>query len=304
MPFRNQVHIDVLLANVSVKYSNKNYIAEQVFPRVPVKKDSDLYRTWVRNFRIPETRRADRARSREYYFEVSTGNYALERHALSAMIGDREAANYDIADLRADTTEALTDALDRRRELNVATLFTTTNWSLNVSLAATAAFSANTTVSNPIPIFDTAATTIIANGGGGGDMIKFGILPRNGFVSCKNHVSVLDRTKYTSAEMTLSMLQALFDLPQLLVPQARPGTAALGIADVIANIWGDNAFVGYKPSSPGPLKASAGYMFGYERPLVKRWREEAHASECVEVEREEVPKVVASLSGYLIRDID
>jgi hypothetical protein len=301
MPLKNQLHVDTLLSNISVKYANTEYIADKVFPQLPVMKDSDKYRIWVRNFRLPESLRNHKGVAREHDFDVTTSSYLLADHALKNYVSDDDADNYDISDLRADTTEELTDKIMLRMEKSVADLFTTTNWSLNVSLAAANAFSANTTVSNPIPIFDTAATTIIQNSG---YQPNFGILPRNGFINCKNHVSVLDRVKYVSKDMTVDMLAALFNLPSLLVPIASIDNAALGVAESIGNVWGDNAFVGYKAPTPSPLKPSAGYIFVKNQPRVRRWRDEERKSEAIEVQMKFQPKVVASLTGYLIRDID
>ena len=42
-PTVRDVHIDRAMSNMSVGYRNQNYIAEQVFPRVPVQKKSDYY---------------------------------------------------------------------------------------------------------------------------------------------------------------------------------------------------------------------------------------------------------------------
>lgn len=301
MPMKNQLHVDTLLSNISVKYSNAEYIAEKVFPSLPVMKDSDKYRIWVRNFRLPESLRNHKGVAKEHDFDVTTGSYLLVDHALKSYVSDDDADNYDISDLRADTTEELTDKIMLRMEKSVADLFTSTNWSLNVSLAATAAFSQNTTVSNPIPIFDTAATTIIQNSG---YQPNFGILPRNGFINCKNHVSVLERTKYVSKDMTAAMLAALFNLPELLVPIASVDSSAQGVTESIGSVWGDNAFVGFKPASPSPLKPSSGYIFVKNQPRVRRWRDEERKSEAVEVQIKFQPKVVASLTGYLIKDID
>ena len=181
-----------MLFRSSVRYANQDYIAMNVFPMVPVKKDSDLYRIYTRNWRIPETKRANKGLANEHQFEVSTASYVLEKHALKDYISDDDVDNYDLADLRADTVEELTDVILRRLEKSVADLFTTTNWSLNVSLAAANAWNANTTVSNPIPIMDTAATTIIQNSG---YKPNYGFLGRDGFIADKNHVSVLDRVK-------------------------------------------------------------------------------------------------------------
>jgi hypothetical protein len=160
-PFLNEIHTDKLLSEISIKYRNSEYIADRVFPTLNVMKDSDLYRIFTRNFRIPETRRANRGVAREHDFHVTTSSYILERHALKGYVSDDDARNYDIGSLRADTTENLTDAMLRRVELTTSQLFTSTSWSLNVSLAAAGAWSANTTTSNPIPVMDTAATEII-----------------------------------------------------------------------------------------------------------------------------------------------
>lgn len=300
MPLKNQLHVDTLLSNISVKYKNQDYIADRVFPIMPVKKTSDLYRVYDRNFRIPETKRASKGEARQHIFEVSTAGYRLEHHALKDFVGDTEADNYDLADLRADVTEELTDVIMRRREKSVADLFTSTNWSLGVSLAAANAFSANTTVSNPVPLFDTGASTIIQNSGFPPNFI---VLPRDGFVACKNHVSVLDRVKYTSADMTPQMLAALFEVPELLVPLASVDTAAPGVASSISPIFPDHAFLGYKPARPSPMQPSCGYIFEKTRSLVKRWRVEEREADCIEVNKQYQAKVVASLTGYLIKDI-
>lgn len=298
----NQVHVDSLLGNVSVKYKCAGMIGELVAPSVPVKKTSDLYRVYDRNLRIPETRRANGAEAREHTFEVSTASYQLHKEALKDFVTDDDADNYDLADLRSETVEELTEKVMMRHELDVAALFTTTNWSLNVSLAAGAQFSSNTITSNPIPVFQTGASTVIANGA---PKPNFGILPRAGKISCLNHVSVLDRVKYTSSEIDLNKLAALFDLEKgLLSPEAAYDNSNLGATTTMTNFYGDNAFLGYKPDAPGPLKPSSLYTFRKATNKVKRWYVEEREAECIEVQIQYDVKVVASLSGYLIRDID
>lgn len=298
----NQVHVDKLLGNISVKYKPQGFIAQDVAPQVTVKETSNFFRVYDRNFRVPETKRANRAESREHNFDVSTASYNLTRHSLKSFVSDTDADNYDLADLRSETTEELTEKILMRHELDTAALFTKTSWSLTVSLAAGATFADNTTTSNPIPIFQTAASTVIANSG---MKPNFGILPRAGKIACINHVSVLDRLKYTSAEVDLGKLAALFDLPGgLLSPETAYDTSALGTTQSISSIWdAENAFVGYKPDAPGPLKPSSLYTFKKALPLVKRWRDEARESEVIEVNMEYEVRVVASLSGYLICNI-
>jgi len=289
--------VNQLLSNVSVQYKNSEYIWDKVFPQVPVMKDTDLYRVYDRNFRIPETKRAAKGVAREFQFEVSTASYALEQHALKEYVGVDEEENYDQGSLQVDTTENLTDAIYRRIEDTVAALFTTTNWSLNVSLAATAAWSLNTIASDPVPVVDTAASTIIANSG---KTPTFMVLPRNGFIAVKNHVSVLDRVKYTSSELSESMIAGLFSVSELLVPTAVKDTAVEGVAPSISNFFGNMAFLGWKPGSAGLKTPSCGYTFIKSTPRVRSWFDNERNATAIEVEVKFQPKVVASLTGYLI----
>lgn len=296
---RSQQHVDQLLAGVSVRYRPAELIADKVFPSVPVKKDSDLFRTYTRNFRLPETRRANHGKSNEHQLEVGTSPYVLERHALKEFVSDDDADNFDVGDLRSDTTEELTDAILRRREHSASLTMTTTSWSLGVSLAAGAAFSDNTTTSNPIPVFDTAQSTIISNSG---VMANKGILPRAAFVSVKNHVSVLDRTKFTGRDMSPAIIASLFDLQELLVPAANYDTAAQGQASSLSNFW-THAWIGMAPAKAGPKVMSAGYIFEKATPLVKRWWDNERDAEAIEVEQKYQVRVVASLCGYLIKGV-
>lgn len=300
MPQKSQLHVNQLLSNVSLKYKSEGLVWRDVFPQVPVVKDSDLYRVYDRNFRIPETKRAAKGVAREFGFDVSTASYALEQHALKDYVGTDEAENYDLGGLQQDTTENLTEAIERRIEKSLSDLMVKANWSLNVSLAAGAQFNANTTTSDPVPVFDTAATSIIANSG---ITPNFGVMKRTGVIACKNHVSILDRVKYTSAEVTPTMLAALFGLPTLLQPTGVYDAADEGAAASITDLWGDIAFVGWKPGSPGLKTPSCGYMFMRDMPRVRTWDEPERKATAVEVEIKFQPKIVASLTGYLIGDI-
>jgi hypothetical protein len=299
MPLKNQLHVDKLLSNISVKYRNTEYIADELFASVPVVEDSNKYRVFARNFRVPETKRSPKAAAREHGFDVSTSSYLLEEHALKNYVGDEEADNYDIADLRADTVEELTDVILRMKEKKIADLMTTTSWSLGVSLAAANAWSQNTTVSNPIPLMDTATTTIIDNSG---YKPNVALVPRAAFVSAKNHVSVLDRVKYVSKDITTQMMAGLFELEKVLVPISSVDTSHLGAAESISAIF-SHVFVGYKPASAGPMKPASAYIFEKNIPRVRRWRDEERKAEAIEVQIKFQPKVVASLTGYLIKGV-
>lgn len=309
MPLKSQLHTDQLLSNVSIKYKNDSYIAQEMLPQVPVKKDSDLYRIFDRNFRLPETIRSSKGVAREASFDVTTGQYILVQHSLKDYVSDRDAENYDISDLRADTTEFLTDKILLRLENDVANLFvnqtstgnTNASWSLKHSLSAAQQWSLDSVTSNPIPQMDTAATVILENSG---KVANYAMVPHRCLIAAKNHSSVIDRIKYTSADITPAMIAGLFDVPQLLVGKAVIETTEEGATTTsISAIWGDNVFVGYKPAKASPLAPSAGYIFMNNIPMTKRWRVEERQSEAIEVNLHFQAKVVASLCGYLLQDV-
>lgn len=308
MPLKNQLHVDQLLSNVSIQYKNANFIAREMLPEVPVKKDSDFYRIFDKDFRLPETLRANKGVAREATFDITTGQYILEQHSLKDYVSDRDAENYDLSDLRADTTEYLTDKILLRMEYAVAQLFvnqtssgnTNTSWSQSHSLSTAQQWSADTVTSNPIPQMDTAATVVLE---GSGQVVNYAMLPHRCLIAAKNHQSVVDRIKYTSADITPAMIAGLFDVPQLLVGKAVLDSGAHGATASVAPIWGDNVFVGFKPAKASPLVPSAGYIFRNNIPMVKKWRVEERQSEAIEVNVHFQAKVVASLSGYLLKDV-
>ncbi len=297
MPLKSQLHVNVLLSNVSVQYKNAEYIWDKLIPMVPVTKDTNYYRVYDRVFKVPETKRAAKGVAKEFNFEFSTSTYALEQHALKDYVGVDEEEQNDIGSLQVDTTENLTDAIYRRLELMVSSLFTSTSWSLGVSLASGYAFSSNTTVSDPVPVYDTGVSTIISNSG---KTANFGYIARAAYVSLKNHTSVLDRVKYTSGEVTQNIIQALISINELYVPTAVQDTAAEGLAASIAPFF-TNSFIGWKPAGGGGLKTpSCAYMFQNSAPRVRSWVDNERNATAIEVEIKAQPKIVASLTGYMI----
>lgn len=304
MPLRNQLHVDKLLTNVSLKYSNPDFIHEKIFPMLPVGKSTDKVRTYTRNIKLQETARSEKAKSREASFEFSSTSYSLEHHALKDYIGEDEKEDNDLGDLRADVTEYLSDHIGLRKESDFAGLFATSgNWSNNVSLSAAQQFSLNTISSSPIPIFDTATSVVLKQSG---MKANKAILPHDAFISCKNHTSVIDRLKYTSSEVSAVMIASLLGVGELHVPAGQVDSAAGGLAESLSDLYSDNAWVGHVAARPGIRQVSAGYMLqrkGRGGMYVKRWiDEERDSAEAIEVNCKYQFRIVMSLAGYLIKD--
>lgn len=299
MPLENQLHVDSLLSQISAKYRNENHVAMELFPEVPVKKSSDLYRVYERNFRIPETKRSPKAAARELDFNVSSSTYVLERHALRNFVSDNDADNYDLADLRAEVTEDLSEKILMRMEKDVATLITTTSWSLNLSLTSTNAWNATTTV-DPVEHFDTGTVSVVQNSGQMPNIAAMGLGAWNAF---KNNDQVLDRVKYTSRELGMDIAAALIGAEKIVVSSMAEDTAAEGATASLASLWNDAVLWAWRPAAPGPLKPAAGYIFRKSLAMVKRYRVEERESDAIEVNMEYSVRVVASLSGFIIKDV-
>jgi len=297
MPAINKIHVDKVLTELSVQYKNSDYVADEIFPKIQVKKLSDKYFVFDREFTIPETTRAIGAAAREFDFGLSTNGYVLQKHSLKDIVSDDEIDNYDIATLEADTTEILTDKIKLRKEKIAADMINATGtWSLQVSLAV--AWTTNSTTSSPFPVINTA---LAALPGYGSPKPNFMVLPYKAYLGLKDHVSVLDKIKYTSSDFTVQMLQGLFDIEKIVIPMAVYNTAAPGLTESMAYIFDSFAFIGYKAPRPAPKSVSFAYMFEKKNAVVRKWRDEEREGNVIEVTSHFDPKVICSLCGFLIK---
>lgn len=306
MPLRKDVHIDKALSNISLKYGNEAYISQMLCPNVPVKHETDKYYIYGReHFQLPEARRSQGAPANQIDYNVTNAAYQLYKYSLKKLVTDDEKNNADQA-LRPeiDATEYLTDLIMLRREYEAAkTINTTTAWNASTSLAAANQFSANTTVSNPMPYFHTAAATLVKQSGKHPNVASFSYAVFNALV---DHVSVVERVKYTSDVVTEKILSSLFNCGKVLVGKAIYNSAKEGATESMAEVWGDDSFIAYVEPSPGLMKASALYCLtqqAYGNPYkVKKWYDDDLEGTFVEVTTKFTHKVVSNLCGYLIKD--
>lgn len=301
MPLINQVHVDKVLSEISVQFKNSSYLADELFPKVPVKKTSDIYFVFDRNFKLPDTLRAIGGLARQADFSLSTAGYKLHKHALKDSISKEEEDNYDLATLKVDCTEFLTDKIKLAKEVEAVQLLDATGtWSLQMSLAS--AFTVNTTTSNPIAVFDTATAVLLSYGG---NKPNFAVMPHKAYHGAKNHTQILERIKYTSSEFTVEMLQGLLDVEKIHVPTGVYDTAQEGVAESMSFLWDKFLFIGYKAPRPAPKSISFAYCFEKAVPAVRTWVDaEREDATIIEVNSQFQLKVVASLCGYLVKGVN
>lgn len=303
MPYFNTIHVNQPLTNVSVKYQWAEGIADMVFPQVPVQKESDVYFIHSRDhLRLDETLRANRAEANTVGRDYSTASYTLEEHSLKELISDRDRQNADAPiNLDIDATEGLTQALQIRREVDVANLcFTTTTWSNNVSVASANAWDTNT--SNPIADILTGTASILQNGFTRPNRIVMGW---QAFRVLKVNSITMDSIKYTQRGIiTEEVMASLFDVDKLFVGKASRVTSAEGVAETTGFIWGKDCLVYYAPDSPQLRSPSAGYVLtiggGYR---TKKYRDEARGGDWIEVSTMFLPKAIATSSAFLLKQV-
>mgnify|MGYP001588324222 CR=1 FL=1 len=198
---RGPIHVDRPLTNISMAYTPTGLIAKELFPTVPVKKESDSYFIFdkANSLRIPDTFRADGAQANQDGLVISTATYRLEEHALKGFITERQRENQDEGlNLEQSLVEELTNKILLQREEDAAAiLFTDGNWANELSLAAAAAWSANTTVSNPIIVADSAASLILRNAA---RLPNTCVLDDSTYRSAKEHTSITERIRFVSSE--------------------------------------------------------------------------------------------------------
>lgn len=272
-PHINSVHVDAILTNISVAYLQRqdNFIADKVFPIVPVDKKSDKFFKYTKNdwFRDEAQRRADGTESAGSGYSLTTDNYSADVWAFHKDVGDQTLANADapLNPLR-EAAEFVTHRLLLRRELQfVSDFFTTGVWGTDATGVAgtpsTGEFKqwSDYTNSDPINDIEGAKEDILSTTGLEGNTLVLGY---SVFRQLKNHPDIVDRIKYTSSEtITPDLLARLFEVDRVLVAKAVKATNKEGASEAYDFAYGKAALLCHVAPSAGLLTPSAGYTFAW-----------------------------------------
>jgi hypothetical protein len=298
-PTEKDVHTDSVLSGVSIKYTNDELIADQVLPVVPVKKESDLYYIYTRNWKLPQSKRAAGADANEVEWNLSTSTYTTEEYALKDLIPDRVRSNADNPlDMDVDTTENLTELVQLGREKRVADIvFGAANYGAQTSALAGANQWDDYAGSDPIgDVRDAKAIVHAASG----KMPNTMVIGYQAYLKLLDHPDILERIKYTQRGLiTADLLASLFEVDKILVGKALYDTTQEGVAESLSYIWGKSVALIYSQPSPGLKKVSFGYQFQSRGFRTKKWREEGRDGDFVETGEIRDEKLVAAATGYL-----
>ena len=273
MPKMQNAHIDRALTNMSVAYLQdaNAFIADKVFPVVPVKRQSDVFYTYNKGDFM-----RDEAQVRGAGTESAGGDYGVEastpyycrKHAFHKDVTPEERVNYDEPlDADTDATDFVTQKMLIRREMAWASKFFVAGvW--GTEIAGKAADPAegetlqwNLPTSNPIQDVTNAGVKMASETGFKPNTL---VLSPYAFNALKNHEDVLDRIKYTQKGLvTEDLLATLFGVDRVLVAWSVVNSAAKGAADAVDFIYGKHALLCYAAPRPALRKPSAGYVFAW-----------------------------------------
>lgn len=299
-PTVKDVHTNAILTGISIKYTNEEMIADQVFPVVPVKFEADTYYKYVRNWKLPEAKRAAGADANEIDWNVETDTYTCEEYALKDLIPDRVRKNQDAPlNMDVDTTEELTKFIQMGREKRVADIaFAAATYGSQTSALSGTNRWDDYAGSDPIGDVRTAKATVHAATGKMPNTMIVGIQVHWKLL---DHPDILERIKYTQrGVVTTDILAALFEVDNYIIGKALYDTAQEGAsAEVVVYIWGKKVALIYSETSPGVKKISFGYQFQSRGFRTKKWREEGRDGDFIEAGEIRDEKVVAAACGYL-----
>lgn len=287
------------LANVSIAYRNKNYIADRPFPildNVPTTAKITRYLkgAWFRDeaqVRGPGARAA-RGGYPIDFIDVNLVEFAFAKEVTDE---DRDAVRYANApplNPDQDALEFTADKLDLKRERLVAAMIMAGTW---CGVAGEdveglwAAGASNTFITD----VETRIETIRSYSGVRPNGL---MLSANTLKEIKQESTVLDRIKYTERGIVSApLIAALFDLDECVIGDAiwsSAGEKADGSDFTSVNVWEKNAnkgsaFLYWRPPAPGLKVPSAGYQArgSYENVGIRRsttWREAAEHQDVYE----------------------
>lgn len=253
MPTGRDLHIDTPLTNVAVQafLSSQNYIAPDILPVVTVDKQSNKYYVLDRDswLMMPATtRRAPKVAPRRVDWKISSDSFYCENFALAHEMAQEDLANADLAlDVRARSTEFVSEMLLRDYEQRVATMFTNT-----------ANFNASVVVSGATGWTSIDSADIMAQVQSGhsyirgmtGQRANTLITDYDSYVLMRRNSRLTNLFKYTDVQGMLddNQLTSILQVDRIVVGDAIKNTAGLKAGTSVfssANIWGGNAILCY-----------------------------------------------------------
>jgi len=276
----NSVHIDQPLTNLTVAYmqSMDNFVADRVFPNVPVQHMTNKYYIYDReNFNRSGDRKAlaPGTAPERVGMSLSTDSYSINTYGLAHAFDFQTLAN---ADDPLQLRSAQANLLQMRnmidRELDwMSNYFATSIWDTEYTGVASTP-STNEVIqwddyTNSTPIVDVRTAKRAATLASGGFSPNVMVVTRDVHDTLCDHPDILDRlnggaTTTNPALAEREEIARIFAVDEYLVIDAIYNTAAEGATESNSYVAEKKAALYYRPVSPGLNVPAAGYNFVWD----------------------------------------
>jgi hypothetical protein len=271
-PTISDVHVDAVLTNISVAFMQdaQGFVADQVFPVVGVRKQSDKYFIYDKGdfFRAEMEIRAPGTESEGGGYRVSTGSYYSDVWALHFDLDEQTRSNYDDPlDAEGDASAYLSQqAMIRKDKQWIADYFATSIWTgdqtgVGAAPGANQFLQWNVVASTPIKDIRAQILAIKGRTGYRPNTLVIGSAVWN---ILADHPDFIDRVKYSErAIIGPELLAAVLELDRVIIASGVENTAAEGQTATFAFLAGKAALLAYVAPNPGLRVPSAGYTFSW-----------------------------------------
>ena len=267
MPPPDNLHVDTVLSNLSLRYMNESMIADLVLPVVKVNKRSDKYVVYEKgqSYRLIDSSVGPKAQPNEVDWEVGTQNYSVNDYALAEYLPIESVDNADTPiEPRMDTNDFLNEWLALDREVRVAKIvFAAANYDTanKVDHSGDTEYQWNIDSGNPVEevLASVEGCFVRAN------TLVFGQAAWQAF---RTHKKVLDAVKSSNRHQaaggglaTAPEVAALFEVDNVYVGRARYISSKRGQANVYARVWGKAMAALHIKKNPGVRSITFGVSF-------------------------------------------
>lgn len=334
-PTPSDVHVNRLLTMFSVAYMQRpeGFVADQVFPNIPVMKQSDRYTRYDRSdfWRNQYAKRAPGTESQGGGWKIdTTATYFADEWALHKDISDSIRANQDDPiDMNRDATLWLSQQALISREVNWASKYFTQNiWTGVTGLAQDITGVSGTPGANQVMQWNDESSTPTKDVKKYADTIHLLtgyrpntlVLGRQVWTQLSEHPDLIDRIKFSSSNTTPAIISrqaaaALFEVDRILVMDGiqitSPENKDFEASKTAAFIGAKQALLVYANPTPSIMMPSGGYTFswrgqngaGPQGQRISSFRMDELKSDRVEGEMSYDQKLVCSDCGVFFKTI-
>lgn len=270
MPSGRQLHIDAALSDILVATfeTEGDFIAQQLFPVVPVDKQSNKYYTLRKEawLATPRTHRAPRTRANIVEFDISSDAYFCSNYALAGEIPLEDLANADAAiRLRDSTTRLIGRGLLADKEVRVAAA-AYTGVATVIRNSGADAWTATTSADIQAQIH--AAHQVVFRGTGMRANALF--IDYDSYLLAKRNQLLFSKFQYRAtgpAMISDAQLMEALMVDRIVVARSQKNNANIGQAASITSIWGPTALLArVEQSAPSMMTATFGLSFRWTNP--------------------------------------